>query len=174
MPQTELDPTLPSLIVDDETSAGRPRPAPIREVGPSVWWAAAIGVTIALAVAVYWWWQKQPTPVSSPPAVPPVAEAPPAKAEPAVRHPIEDAQSGLKISGNDQLPALGESDAAIRAALSALPGAAGFERLFHPEDVVRRFVATVDNLPRKSVAAQVMIARPVSGAFLAAGTDDKL
>ena len=39
---------------------------------------------------------------------------------------------------------------------------------------MRRSVATVDNLPRKSVAAQVMVVRPVPGSFLTANTDGKL
>jgi hypothetical protein len=42
------------------------------------------------------------------------------------------------------------------------------------ESIARRLVATVDNLPRRSVAAQVMIARPVPGAFVAAGGDGNL
>ena len=174
MPQTEFEPNLPSLIVDEESAAGRTRPAQ-REVGPGAWWIAAIAVTIVLAAAAYWWWQKQSPVASAPPAAPRVAEAAPAaKTEPAIRHPIEDAQPGLNASGDERLPAVGESDAAIRAALAALSGATAFDRLFHPEDIVRRFVATVDNLPRRSVAAQVMIAKPVSGAFLATGGDDRL
>jgi hypothetical protein len=174
MPQAEFEPNLPSLMVDDETSADRTRPAQPREVGSSAWWIVAIAVIIAVAAVIYWWWQRQPV-ATAPSASPPVAEAPaPTKAEPAIRHPIEDAQSGLKRSQEDHLPALGESDAMIRAALATLSGAAGFDRLFHSEEIVRRFVATIDNLPRKSVAAQVMVARPVSGAFLAAGAEDKL
>jgi len=172
MPQTEFEPNLPPVIVDEDTAAGRARRA--RDLGSGPWWIAAVAVTVALAVAVYWWWQRQPAP-STPAAPPPVADTPPAaKAEPAIRHPIEDAQAGSKASAEDRLPALGESDAAIRAALAALSGTAGFERLFHPEEIVNRFVATVDNLPRRSVAAQIMVARPVSGAFLVTGADDKL
>ncbi|HEY2817883.1 MAG TPA: DUF3014 domain-containing protein [Casimicrobiaceae bacterium] len=174
MPQTQFEPTLPSLMVDDDTSVDRTRPAQPRQVGSSAWWIAAIAIIVAVAAAIYWWWQRQPV-ASAPPVAPPVAEAPlPAKAEPAIRHPIEDAQSGLKTSEADHLPALGESDAVLRAGLATLSGAAGFDRLFHPEEIVRRFVATVDNLPRKAVSAQVMVAKPVPGAFLAAGADDKV
>src|SRR5206468_9384676 len=74
----------------------------------------------------------------------------------------------------ERLPALTESDATVRNALSSVPGATGFERFFYPQDIVRRFVATVDNLPRRSVAAQVMLVKPVPGSFLAAGSDGRL
>jgi len=105
-------------------------------------------------------------------------EAPPgpAKAEPAIRHPIDDARAGVAAPGEDRdrLPALSDSDAPIRAALAAIPGAGEFERFFYPQEIVRRFVATVDNLPRRSVATQVMAAKPVPGAFVAAGSEGSL
>jgi hypothetical protein len=73
-----------------------------------------------------------------------------------------------------RLPAPSESDAIVREALSGVPGAAAFERFFYPQDIVRRFVTTVDNLPRKSVAPQVTVFKSVPGSFLAADTDGKL
>ena len=154
MPETPFDPNLPPMILDDASrDAG-----PLRARSSSAPWIAAIAAMVALAAA-YWWWQRQP--VSTPPAVsPPAAEAPPApaQAEPAIRHPIDDARAGLAAPGEDRdrLPALGDSDAAIRAALAGIPGAGEFERFFYPQEIVRRLVATVDNLPRRSVATQVM------------------
>ncbi|HEY3177315.1 MAG TPA: DUF3014 domain-containing protein [Casimicrobiaceae bacterium] len=132
---------------------------------------ALAALTLAGAAIVYWWRHEQ---APSPPATtapaetaPQKVDAPPAKAEPAIRHPIDDARS------RESLPALAGSDTIVRDALSGVPGATGFERFFYPQDIVLRFVATVDNLPRKSVSPQIMAIRPVPGAFLAAGADDK-
>ena len=174
MSNTPLEPHLPSLILDDEVPAGRPRSRASQATGPNAWWIAAIGVVIAAAVAIYWLWQRQPTPVPTrAPAVAEAPAAPKAQAEPAIRHPIDEARAGLPATA-DRAPTLGESDALLRAALAAMSGVTGFERLFHPDEIVRRFVATVDNLPRKAVAAQIMAARPVPGLLLATSTDGRL
>ncbi len=181
MPETESEPKFSSLIVDDEVSAGRARPAQPRAIGSNPWWIAVIALAIAVTAIVYWWRQQQS--LSAPPlplateAPPAKSEAPAAKAEPAIRYPIDEARAraGLATSGEDRerLPAPGESDAIVREALSGVPGAAAFERFFYPQDIVRRFVATVDNLPRKSVARQVTVVKPVPGSFLVADTDGK-
>ena len=175
MPETPFEQKLPPLILDDD-GAGRARPPSSRANGSNAGWIAAIVALAALAAAVYWWWQKQST-STSPAVAPPAAEAPPApaKAEPAIRHPIDDARANLGApSDRDRLPALSDSDTVLRGALAGVPGAGEYDRLFYPQEIVRRFVATVDNLPRKSVAAQVMAAKPVPGAFVAAGTEGNL
>jgi hypothetical protein len=177
MHETGPEPTVSSVIVDDDP-AGRIRLAQRPAIGPTRWWIALIVLAVAGAAIFYWWRQQQS------PQAPPVTEAPqakveeaPAKAEPAIRHPIDDARARAGLdAGQDRehVPALAASDAIVRDALSGVPGAAGFERFFYPQDIVRRFVATVDNLPRKSVAAQVMVVKPVPGVFQAADTDGKL
>jgi hypothetical protein len=181
MPETKSEPKFSSLIVDDEVSAGRVRPAQPRAIGSIPWRIAVIALAVAIAAIVNWW-RQQHSPSAPPPLVteapPAKGEAPPAKAEPAIRHPIDDARAraGLADSGEDRvrLPAPSESDAIVREALSGVPGAAAFERFFYPQDIVRHFVTTVDNLPRKSVAPQVTVVKPVPGSFLAAVTDGKL
>src|SRR5205807_708334 len=102
------------------------------------------------------------------------AEAPPPKAPPAIRHPIDDARVNAAQNDDRGLPQLGESDALVRDALAKLQGASAFERFFHPQDIVRRFVATIDNLPRRSVAPQVTVVKPVPGAFHIAGNEGAL
>ena len=177
MPETGPEPIFPSLIVDDDTP-GHARLARRPASGAARWWIALIVLAFAGAASFYWWRQQQS------PQAPPATEAPqakveaaPPKAEPAIRHPIDDARARAGLdAGQDreQVPALAASDATVRDGLSGVPGAAGFERFFYPQDIVRRFVATVDNLPRKSVAAQVMAVKPVPGVFQAADTDGKL
>jgi hypothetical protein len=176
MHKTGPEPTFSSLIVDDEPTA-RMRLAQRPAFGPTRWWIALIALAIAGA-AIFYWWRQQQAP-SAPPTEAPQAkvEAPPEKAEPSIRHPIDDARARAGLdAGQDRelVPALSASDAIVREKLAGVPGAAGFERFFYPQDIVRRFVATVDNLPRKSVAAQVMVVKPVPGSFLTGGTDGKL
>jgi hypothetical protein len=181
MPQTESEPIFSSVIVDDDVSAGRVRPAQPRAIGFNPWWFAVIVLAVAVTASVYWWRLEQaPSAPLSPvtEASPAKGEAPPAKAEPAIRHPIDDTRSrvGLMDSGEDRkrLPPVSESDAIVRETLSSVSGGSAFERYFYPQDIVRRFVATVDNLPRKSVAPKVTVVKPLSGSFLAAGTEGNL
>jgi Protein of unknown function (DUF3014) len=104
---------------------------------------------------------------SAPPAVP--AGAPPAPAaiaEPAIEHPVPNAQSTAAAP----LPALGESDPAIRDALSAALGKDAMQYLV-PESLVRHIVVTIDNLPRQKVSAAKRPTAALPGAFLAEGDE---
>jgi len=61
------------------------------------------------------------------------------------------------------LPALDDSDADLLTELSARQNRAAWDTLLAPQALIRRFVATVDNLPREQVAPQVLPVRPVGG-----------
>ena len=173
MPETGPEPTVSSLIVDDDPTA-RVRLAQRPTSGPTRWWIALIALAIAGAAVFYWWRQQQaPTTPQATEAPQAKVEVPPAKSEQAIRHPIDEAGARVGLAESGAIPPLAASDAIVRETLTGVPGAAGFERFFYPQDIVHRFVATVDNLPRKSVAAQVMVVKPVPGAFLTAGADDK-
>jgi hypothetical protein len=172
-PSMPPEPSVSSLDFEDDRGADRVRPASPSATRPNLWWLAAIALIVVGGPLLYWWREQAPR-VPTPPPIAETPPAPPAKAEPAIRHPIEDsrAHAGLPESAGDRpLPPLAESDATLREALAALPGGATFERFFHPQDIVRRFVATVDNLPRKSVAAQVRVVKPVDGAFSVTGSE---
>jgi len=45
------------------------------------------------------------------------------------------------------------------------------EELFQPQDIIRRFVASTDNLPRKTVAQRLMPLKPVPGALRTTGPE---
>lgn len=101
-------------------------------------------------------------------AAPPVAQAPPvpqpgAAAAPGIRFPLPQAD------GAAPLPALEQSDSALRDVLSTLFGRSVFEALFAQRDIVRRIVATVDNLAREKAAQRLMPVRPAAGPFLVSG-----
>lgn len=72
------------------------------------------------------------------------------------------------------LPALNESDQAARDSLVGLFGEDAVVQFLVPKDVVRHFVVTIDNLPRKKVVLKM---RPVSatpGNFAATSESDSL
>jgi hypothetical protein len=61
------------------------------------------------------------------------------------------------------LPPLAGSDGAFGEAVEAVLGRAAFARWLVPQDLIRRIVATVDNLPRRSLPARVRAVPPVPG-----------
>ncbi len=130
---------------------------------PLAW--IALAAVLAAAVGVYVWrgTDPAPAPVATAPATPgaPPGSAPPA--EPQVLHPVPPPPPGAP-----PLPALAESDTAANEAVAALVGRDAFARMFFPDGLVRRFVATIDNLPRPTASVRVMPVRPVPGAYAVA------
>jgi hypothetical protein len=131
---------------------------------PARWLAIAI-VACGAAVAIYF---LQRIGTEAPPA-PPVAreEAAPAKPVarpgPQIEHPVPQASEAAP------LPALEMSDTLLRETIAALAGRSAFEALFQPQNIVRRIVATVDNLPREKAALRLMPVRPAAGPMLLEG-----
>ena len=153
-----------------------------------MWLLVAIA-TIAIIAGVYSWRQNEtPPPVPAPPAQPePRVEAPPppapppaAPAEPLILHPIETAQQQLGAEGAMEpgkeatTLTLDESDAAMQEALAGLFGAGAPGQYFYLNDLVRRIVVTVDNLPRRQVATRLSPMKPPSGLFVTTGQDGSL
>lgn len=130
-----------------------------------------VGALIAAAAVLYYFWQLRVQP--QPAAQAPAASAPqaPQKSAPApsIEHPIESAQAPAA-----PLPALADSDSVLQEALATLFGATTFDQLFRPKDIVRHFVATIDNLPRKSVALRLAPTQPVPGGFRVSGREGNL
>jgi len=136
-------------------------------------WIAALGaVAIAAAALIAWRLQTPPAPapVAAAPPTPPAAPATTADMPPPIRYPIDAARASAESPApTGEAPPL--DDATLLASLLALPGGAGLDHLLVTDDLARRFVATIDNLPRATVAARVMAVRPADGAF-AVDTDD--
>jgi len=155
---------LSDVDIDNERSAAA-RPPPSR--APLFWGLALIGLAAAAIVA----WRMQAAAPPPPAAVAETAPAPatPADAPPAIRYPIDAARAAGEAPATTPEPPAG--DASLLAGLMALPGGAGIDRLIVTDNVVHRFVATIDNLPRASVASRVMAVRPAEGAF-AVDVDD--
>lgn len=125
-----------------------------------------IGLTILVAVGGYLWWKRQEAP---PPPAAKVEAAPapaPAPAEPVIEHPIAQAEPP------EPLPALAESDAAIRKSLADAVGEKVLAEFLVASGIVRKIVATVDNLPRPKLSQKILPVKPASGSFVVAGAGD--
>jgi hypothetical protein len=69
------------------------------------------------------------------------------------------------------LPALDESDADARAALARAAGETLVDQHLVPDDVIRKLVATVDNLPREALWIKSRAVPPVDGRLVVAGPE---
>ncbi len=152
----------PRLVADAGDS---PRPeAPARRHGAAIF----VGVVAAATLLALGAWLLH-RPLSGPPAserarVADAASArgdsPPGAATPspdAARYPLPAVPAGVG------LPPLAGSDGAFGEAVEAVLGRAAFARWLVPQDLIRRIVATVDNLPRRSLPARVRAVPPVPG-----------
>lgn len=145
---------------------------------------------VVLGTVAYLKWNEQQ---SSHVELPPIVEAPPVAAEP--RYPIpanpeaesapdlllgeqgadDDLDSRLDPSpdlSSEQLPPLNESSAVLEKKLSNLSGEGWMPELFVMDEIIRRFVVTIDNLPNKKLPRQHLLVRRATGSFLVAGEGD--
>lgn len=126
-------------------------------------WLVVILVILGGIAAVYYYWQSH-GPLPAPPARSEAPPTPEAKVEPAIRHPVQP----VPFTGKP-LPPLGESDTALQEELAGLFTRKLTEELFDLREIARRFVVTVDNLPRKKVPMRYRLFKPVLGNFIATG-----
>src|SRR5260221_1034558 len=135
---------------DDRPYIGRVR-------GLNPWLAvAAIGIAAWLG-GFYFRSSLEQRPARARWAAPPLA-VPAPTAEPAVRH-------ALETPPLSSLPTLENSDSLLRDSAAGLIGKQAFTDLVVPTQLVRRVVATVDNLPRSTAPTRAMPFNPVPGAF---------
>lgn len=115
-----------------------------------------VATGVALGGGFYYWQQQAAKPAPAPLATGPHIENPlgPAAAVP--------------------LPTLADSDDSFGTELATLFHAEAMPELFYPTRLARRFVATVDNLPREQVAATVRLMRPPEGALAVRGEEPSL
>jgi hypothetical protein len=137
----------------------------------------ALALIAGVAAAAYWYvtsgrlppWMVTPETVSAPaaPAAPPVAApapapAPVAAAQKEPSRPLPDQEPAARA---EALPTLEMSDSLARETLATLFGREAFAALFRPVELVRRVVATVDNLPRESAPRRMFPTKDVPGSF---------
>lgn len=139
----------------------------------NVLWMMVVIVVIGLAAIFYPQRATEPPPVpvelpDSAPRSGPATE-PPAEPEPA---PAFVAQGAPQPP--EPLPTLDDSDQAARAALAEVAGDTLVERHLVSDSVIRKLVATVDNLPRETVWIKARVVPPIEGRFQAEGPEDAL
>lgn len=141
-------------------------------------WAIATAIVAVSALAGYFLLltpQEEPPPPTvaiAPPAATPTvpvrpATTPAATEPPAILHPIEATPS------EEPLPELGNSDAPFRKALGEALGKKGLA-LVLSDELIHHLVVTVDNLPRKHLAADVVPLKRAEGKFVTEGKDETL
>jgi hypothetical protein len=139
----------------------------VRPQRKATWpWLLAAAVALLAMTGIYYYYLLD----LRGPAPAPVVEAPPAPApvtppqaaaspDPSLRHPLPAAPP---VS----LPTLDNSDAMARDSLVGLLGGKAFQDMVIPAQLVRRIVATVDNLPRPTAPRRAIPLSPVPGAFV--------
>jgi hypothetical protein len=126
---------------------------------------AAAALVFVLVVAAVFYFKGRQAPPALVPAVP--ATSVPA-AEPEIAHPVPAAADSAPAA---PLPALADSDAPMREALAQLSSAETVQNYLMPDNLIRRLVATIDNLPRQKVAVDKRPTKPIGGSFAAVGDE---
>lgn len=132
-------------------------------------WAIGIVALGVIASGLYYvrnYMNAEPEPEPAPPTENVAPE------EPKIRHPVPAPEA--PEPEQKPLPPLAESDGPLQEALTGSLGEEAISRFLVPDGVVRRFVATIDSLPRKKVAMQVRPVTSTPGAFVTAGGEDDL
>ena len=153
----------PVVVADDDlplsATPGRSRTAPV--------FIGVVAIVTLAAIAIWFAYTEPLVPASTeapdvagPPARSPSAASSLAAPErPTLRHPLPEVPAG------EPLPSLAASDDPFVAALAASLGRGDLGRWLVPQDLIRRIVVTVDNLPRKTVPQRMSPVKPVEGAF---------
>ena len=98
-----------------------------------------------------------------------VNPAPPPAADSGISHPLPKTGESAVVSG--PVPALADSDSPLLDALAKVSSADAVKQFLAPQDVVRKMVVTIDNLPRQKVAVEKRPTNPIAGSFIATGDE---
>ena len=133
-----------------------------------------IAGVVLLAIAAFFLWRnaQRPEPVIAQAPPVPVQTAPQPAPEPEIKHPIELVPTE-PLPRPEPLPPRAESDAALIEVMTALVGSSAMTQFFAPDELVRRFVTTVDNLPRESLPMRVRAVAAVPGGFTVTGPESE-
>jgi DUF3014 family protein len=138
---------------------------------------AIIAIVVVIAAIVLAWRRLHaPEPPVVTPSPPPQAAAPVAPATPestTPQYPIAAAEA-TQPPAEQALPAVADSDSLMQDALASLFTGVPLDRVFHLQEIVPRFVATIDNLPRQTVAQSKMSVMPVEGSLQTTQADGKI
>jgi hypothetical protein len=137
----------------------------------AVRWVVGTILLVAVAGGAVYLARRGEPPRPQPPAATSASPASTPTPSPSpIQHPIEDALTDPATAEEPEapLPPLADSDTALLDALAALVDAELLDALLLPDYLIQRAVATIDNLPRKKLAPNVLPTRPVPGRFVVA------
>jgi Protein of unknown function (DUF3014) len=134
----------------------------------SDWVWGVSGVVVCAAAAAILYFELRPAPQR--PAPPPAAATPMPQPAPAPTPP--PAPPAPAAEPAEPLPALDQSDETASSALVELLGQSAVQRFLVPEQIVRRIVVTIDNLPREKLPLQTRPINPTPGQFVTTGGED--
>ncbi len=155
--------SMDAALIADEPIAEEPLQRTAPRKSPSMFVIGAIALITALGISA-WFISRPRVPPSPPPAETTFRASPksPESASPGadVRHPIPE------NPGAQALPELAASDPAFGDALAGVLPGGQLGRWLIPDNLIRNIVATVDNLPRRTLPRQRMPLARVPGTFI--------
>ena len=146
----------------------------LRPAERSYAWPAVLAIAlIAGLAALYYWYAREhqapPAPAETASAQTTAEPAPQASPQPAIRHPL----AAPEPEAAKPLPTLDNSDTMMRHSLVDLMGGKAFAAMVVPSRLIRRIVATIDNLPGPAAPQRMIPLKPVPGPFVAAGRGEE-
>jgi hypothetical protein len=159
--------TLDASSLATGEGAGRRPPVVKGRTGPKVAALAALAVVLAAGSVYYYWPRTVSLPQQTAPP-PPANPAPVAEAEPTIKHPVDNIpvpSATYSRRAQSALPALANSDVVAKDAIETILNGDASIRLLTPNGIIRHIVATIDNLPRRTMAAGIRPVMPVPGPF---------
>lgn len=138
--------------------------------------AIAILIAVAAIAALAWFAltgrdAPEPEPLADAPATEPAPRPEPIRYPAPAPRPVAD--EIMPVEPEVPLPPLGRvGDPAIAERLAEVFGAEQSESIGFADDLVRRIVVTIDNLPRDRVPVRVRPVAPAPGAFEASGDEE--
>lgn len=133
------------------------------------WFAGLLALTLAAGAGIWWYLLRQGAPLAGPAVEAPAAVAEPAATDAAAGTPAAPAHPLPPLPPEPEetpLPALAESDEGFLEALRGVLGAPGVATLIVPEQLIRRLVVAIDNLPRERVAVKDWPVRRSAGSLV--------
>lgn len=128
--------------------------------------AVAVIIVLAGGIAAYLYWQDNQSKPETVQQVPPPAPPSLPAQEPAAKEAIE------ALPEQPVLPKLSESDKFMLDTMADLVGDKSLMKLFYTKWIIRKIVATIDNLPRKRVSPNVMPVKRAPGKFITKGPEE--